>query len=165
MSTHLPVDPNDPNRGGIPFDAPASPEDVLAVLNALRPEPSGDVVVTDLGGGIVDIVGRGRHLVMPRSLMEFLQSDRGREVLARHDTTIDAMLAPPAPRSPAEAWPGQHEHHRQHDLMMAEHTATGIYRDPVSGREFPPGGVMLRDPNREQRRRLKAWRASGKVRR
>jgi hypothetical protein len=46
--------------------------------------------------------------------------------------------------APGETWPGQAEHHRHHGLMLAEHATTGIYRDPVSGRTFPPGQAMLR---------------------
>ncbi len=66
----------------------------------------------------------------------------------------------PIEQARPEVWPGQHEHHRQYEAMLAEHATTGVYRDPVTGRVFPPGSAMLRDPNREQRRRLAKWRKS-----
>ena len=62
-----------------------------------------------------------------------------------------------------ELWPGQVEHYRAYDAMMTEFATTGVYRDPVGGRVFPPGRAMLREPNREERRRLDRWRTTGKV--
>lgn len=60
-------------------------------------------------------------------------------------------------------------HHRMHDAMMEYQRSTsttetpGRLVDPVSKREFPPGEIMVRDPNRAQRRRLDAWRRTGKM--
>ncbi len=157
MSTHLPVDPADPNRGGLPIDDPPA----LALALHVPARHGKPPFIRDYEDRVVGIVFDDPEptVTIPAETAARLQ-------------TLGAMLAPPVPRvhpddhpSMRELWPGQHEHHRHHDLMMAEHATTGIYRDPVSGREFPPGGAMLRDPNREQRRRLAAWRASGKVRR
>lgn len=51
------------------------------------------------------------------------------------------------------------------DAMLAAGTygATGRYRDPVSGRLFPRGMEAKHDPNRDERRRLRKWRRTGKV--
>lgn len=38
----------------------------------------------------------------------------------------------------------------------------GRYLDPVSGRWFPRGQAMVRNPSREERRRLARWRRTGK---
>lgn len=55
------------------------------------------------------------------------------------------------------------KHNEQVAEMDAEAARTGVYRDPVSGRKFPPGLHMKRDPNRDERRRLEHWRRTGKV--
>ena len=39
----------------------------------------------------------------------------------------------------------------------------GRYTDPVSGRLFPEGSKLVKNPSREERRRLKHWRKTGKV--
>ncbi len=48
------------------------------------------------------------------------------------------------------------EHNRHVAEMEARHAETGQYIDPVTGRELPT--PLVRDPNREQRRRLARWR-------
>jgi hypothetical protein len=68
-----------------------------------------------------------------------------------------------AEREEPEAWPGQKLHHSQYAAMVEEHARTGMYRDPVTGKMFPQGLHMKREPSREERRRLKKWRATGKV--
>lgn len=57
------------------------------------------------------------------------------------------------------------EIHNAHVTAMEENfVKTGRWIDPVSGKEFPRGQLMKRDPNREERRRLERWRkTSGKV--
>lgn len=78
-------------------------------------------------------------------------------VTVAFDPATGAMFDPFA-ASPPEQWPGQHEHWRQYDQMMAESEKGGPYIDPVSGKPFPKGQCMLRDPNRTQRRVLEKWR-------
>lgn len=48
-------------------------------------------------------------------------------------------------------------------LESGPHEKTGRYLDPVSGRLFPANQVMRIDPCREDRRRLKKWRRSGRA--
>lgn len=56
------------------------------------------------------------------------------------------------------------EIHNAHVAAMEENfVKTGRWIDPVSGKEFPRGQLMKRDPNREERRRLERWRKTWKV--
>lgn len=55
------------------------------------------------------------------------------------------------------------EHNRQVDLMEEHRLKTGEHIDPVTGAKLPKDAkgkqmVLLRDPNRQQRRELKRWR-------
>lgn len=43
-------------------------------------------------------------------------------------------------------------------LMEKNYQKTGKYIDPKTGKEFPPGRKMMKDPNRSQRRALEQWR-------
>lgn len=75
----------------------------------------------------------------------------------------DRLQAAQGAAEPREQWPGQFAHWAAYEAMVGEHRMTGVYRDPVSGKQFPFGLQMKREPNREERRRLKRWRATGKV--
>ncbi len=55
-------------------------------------------------------------------------------------------------------------HHRIYDAIITEHKRNKKWIDPVSKREFPPGKVVCRDPNRAQRSNLERFRRTGKSR-
>lgn len=55
-------------------------------------------------------------------------------------------------------------HKEAYQIMMETGpNSEGRYLDPVSNRLFPVGRTMLEKPNRKQRRRLEAWRRTGRV--
>lgn len=72
-----------------------------------------------------------------------------------------------AGKTPDEPW--IEWHYRMYDAMVAHQressssTSPGKWIDPVSKREFPKGMQMVRNPNRQQRHDLKAFRRTGKM--
>lgn len=186
MSTHLPLDPTDPNLGGIPLD------DFPEFVRLMTAKHGKSPMVYDDDGRLVGIFDDPYPVTIPPEIAARLKT-LGAMVVPHtpgHRDLLDLiqrlapesaepLLMPPSltiptrvhrddhpstrARTPAETWPGQREHHRHHDLMVAEHATTGVYRDPVSGRVFPPGQSMKRDPNRRERRRLEVWRRTGKA--
>lgn len=77
---------------------------------------------------------------------------------ATHDEQV-----PPDPPDPPEPGPND-EHNAQVEAMLAAGPdEAGRYLDPVSGRRFPKGQHMIKNPTRVQRRRLTRWRETGSV--
>ena len=167
MSTHLPVDPTDPNRGGIPVTSRALYDDDGRLVSIIVDDPH------HTSGIPPELAARLRTLgamVVPhtpndRDLRDLIQriAPESAEPLLMPPLTIPTRVHRDDHPSTRETWPGQHEHHRHHELMTTEHATTGVYRDPVSGRTFPPGQCMKREPNRKERRRLEVWRRTGKA--
>lgn len=96
---------------------------------------------------------------MPKTVQVTVTVDSSSDAYRELSGLVEVpMQTESAPSSPME------KHNRLVDIMRDSGTTEdGRYRDPVSHRLFPANCEMVKNPSREERRRLERWRKTGKV--